>query len=225
MIYCDGLPEIGEKEKKGLEKHVNDVLFTTTRFAAGFLGRVPASELPFDEKELPLYREKVCPPHITKDKDRIKLIFSAMNKLCGQDFAALEASERYVFARVCSAAFVFETEAIDRIMEEDPEDMLSAWMLHYRIKDDDLRNSIVSAMKGLDRDKWDKTADEFLEGKGEKYRDAVMKAVGEPALLQFEFPSVIYMLFNSQEMQLLAVVQPETAGDVDNQEEISEVKQ
>lgn len=225
MVHCDGLPETGAEEKRALEKHVNDVLFMTTRFAAAFLGRMPASESPFDEKELPLFREMVCPPHVKSDKKRKELLFGTMNKLCGSDFATLEASERYVLARVCSAAFACEVNAIDRIMEEDPGDMLSAWMLHYRIKDEDLRKSVTSAMKGLDRGKWDKTADEYLEGKGKKYRDAVMRAVGEPALLQFEFPSCIYMVFNSQEMQLLAGLQPETVGDVDNQKEIAEVKQ
>lgn len=225
MVHCDGLPEIGAEEKKMLEKHVNDVLFTTTRFAAGFLGHIKKSELPFGWKELPLFRELVCPPHVSRDKDRKKLIYNTMLKVCGMDFVTLEASERYVLARVCSAAFVCETNAIDRFMDEGYEDALLSWMHYYRIKDENARKSVVSAMKGLDRGKWDKTADDFLGDKGKKYRDAVMRAVGEPALLQFEFPSVIYMVFNSQEMQLLAGLQPEVVGDVDNQKEIAEVKQ
>ena len=212
MIHFNGLPEAGEGAREILEEHLNDMLLLTTQFAVGFLGRVPASQLPFEKKDLPEMRALVCPPHVGKDRKRKKLILGALTKLRSPQFEMLDASEKYFLARVCSAAFINETNVIERLVDAEMEEELALWMNNYRIKDEKMRKAVISSVRGFDAGKWDETAYSYLRDKGDKFKDAVMKTVGEPAILQFEFPSAIYMFMNNQEMQILADLQPETVG-------------
>ncbi len=209
MVKFKGMPEISDDGREIIQKHLNEMLIMTTRFAAGFIGRVPQEQLMWDKKDLPYIRELICPPHVRKDRARKKIILNTLKKPRSSNYEELTAEERYTLARIVEAAFRNEVNVVERLVDMGEEDGLARWMENYRIRDKDTRNKAVSTLLKINKSKWDDTANQYLKSKGKQYFEAVQKIVKEPCMLQIEFPSALYMLFTNKELQLLAGIQPE----------------
>lgn len=211
MFHFNGLPDVDSKSREILEEHLNRMLTMTTAFAAGLLGKVPEKQLPWEKKDLPAIRGMVCPPHIKKDRDRLKLILGALEKLHDSSYAELSAGEKYFFMRVSAAAFKNEADVICRLVDENSKERLSSWMINnYRIYDDARRKKVLKAVKKVKEPRC--AAGVYLDDLGEKYKNAVMDIVGHKKMLEYEFPTAIYMLLSANEMQLLAGLQPEASS-------------
>ena len=147
-------------------------------------------------------RRRLCSSRIRTDKDRVKIILSLLRKLYSEEVEQLTPEEKFVLCRVCYSAIEREEDVISQlVISEDLR--LENWMWgRYMIADTDERRKVLKHLK-----KMKVGAKEYpkhiLENKTIQERERILDAVGQTNMLLFEYPTVINLVFEEKEYNIL----------------------
>lgn len=235
MIEVKGLPKYikSPEVKEILTEHINNILKETIVFIGAFSGkgkfngfslsyfeqrklRASISPITIKEKEKIKGLKDFINPIYYKiygaDKERKELILSLLRKLYSDDIQELTVEEKFVLIKACYVAIEKEEEMIDMLALQDNM-RLETWMWgRYMIEDTDKRRKVLKHLRKLKIGSKEYPK-EILEEKPIQVRERILDVIGQLNMLIFEYPTVINLVFNPQEYQLLVGVQLSDSED------------
>lgn len=211
MIAINGLPEYikNDEIKNIIEEHINRVLRECIVFIGALTGRKNPKGF-WKKSEQKKVRKALCSSRVKTDEERRDIILSLLQKIYANEMTKLDIEEKFVLFKACYEAINKEEDFIQMLIKED--DMkLENWMWgRYRIEDIDARQKIrdyVSRKIGAENYPM-----ELLGNKTAFERERILDVIGQSNMLVFEYPTVINLVFEKEEYELLANLQ-ETEGD------------
>lgn len=210
MIEVKGLPKYikSPEVKEILSNHINKVLRSCTVFVGEFSGVSTDKGLKkiLKERKYKTIRKNLCPEYIKTDKERKDIILSLIRKIYDDEFKELTVDEKYVLSKICYEALSREENVIS-ILAANDDMQLETWMWsRYMIEDTDERRKVLKHLK-----KMKIGIKEYpviiLEEKTVQERERILDVIGQTNMLVFEYPTVINLVFNPDEYEMLTGVQ------------------
>ena len=205
MIEIKGLKEsINDDEVyEILTRHINKVLKSCIVFIGNFTDEgVKKSFL--EKKVAKTFRKRLCSSRITDDQDRKKTIKSLLDKIYSDQILELDVEEKLVLSKASYAAIEREETVIDKLAMLDNL-QLENWMWdRYSIGDTDERRKVL---KWVEKNKKIKYPKEILDDKIVMIKERILDVIGQPKMLRFEYPTVINLVFNPNEYNILTSIQ------------------
>lgn len=205
MIEIKGLKEsINDDEVyEILTRHINKVLKNCIVFIGNFTDEGMRKGF-LEKKVAKIFRKRLCSSRITDDQDRKKIIKSLLNKIYSDQILELDIEEKFVLSKASYAAIEREEVVIDKLaMLNDLQ--LENWMWgRYSIDDTDERRKVLKWVKTNKKFNYPK---EILDDKIVMIRERILDVIGQPKMLRFEYPTVINLVFNSNEYNILTSIQ------------------
>ena len=204
MLEVKGLPKYikSPQVKEILSNHVNEVLKKCVVFIGYLTEEVNKKDTLLSKWQRKQMRRRLCSSRIRTDKDRVKIILSLLRKLYSEEVEQLTPEEKFVLCRVCYSAIEREEDVISQlVISEDLR--LENWMWgRYMIVDTDERRKVLKHLR-----KMKVGAKEYpkhiLEDKTIQERERILDAVGQTNMLLFEYPTVINLVFDEKEYNIL----------------------
>lgn len=214
MIEVKGLPEYikNEEVKDILFRHINKVLKDSVVYIGFFTDQAKKKHV-IKPKDLKRFRKSLCSERVKTDKERNELILSLIRKIYSDKIEELTIEEKFILTKACDVAIDREENVIDTLAIED-DLRLENWMWDgYMIDDTDERRKVLKELEKAGINSKDYPV-EILEEKPIMIRERILDVIGQPYMLIFEYPTVINMVFNPMEYQMLTGVQVEGGGNI-----------
>ena len=210
MLEVKGLPKYIKSPavKEILTNHVNKVLRSCTIFVGEFSGVSNEKGIKkiIKEHKNKKNRKKLCPSYIQTDKERKDLILSLIRKIYDDSMKELTVDEKFILSKVSYEAISREEQFIS-ILSMNDDMKLETWMWgRYMIEDTDERRKVLKHLK-----KMNVGIKEYpviiLEEKSVKEKNRILDVIGQTNMLVFEYPTVINLVFDPNEYEMLTGVQ------------------
>lgn len=186
-----------------LTRHINKVLKSCIVFIGSFTDEGVKKGF-LEKKAAKTFRKRLCSSRITDDKEREKTIKSLLDKIYSDQILELDVEEKFILSRASYTAIEREEVVIEKLAMQD-DLQLENWMWgRYTIDDTDERRKVL---KWVEKNKKINYPKEILDNKIVMIRERILDVIGQPKMLRFEYPTVINLVFNPNEYDILTSIQ------------------
>lgn len=209
MIHYVQIPNINDEARRILEKHLNEMFVSVNSFMIAMTRKlVPKEQIPLELKNNILIQEPSLAVSVgVRESGKMdEIICNLIVKVFDEDnFYELSIDEKYILAKVINLGIQQEESVMERLCDTENKENFEKWMKKYRIKKEEERQIVLSELQKLE----EKTmaAEDYLMSKGMKFRNWVVKVIGNKSLLCYEYPFALYGLFSDVEWEQIITMQ------------------